>query len=73
VTTERTDRHPRPAGRKPARKSREELLVEHRAARALREAAPLGSDAYRAAVEEIARIEVAINELQEPDRTPPPA
>jgi hypothetical protein len=49
--------------------TRERLMDEHRAARERREQAPLGSDAYRAAAEEIARIEVAIAELEEP----PPA
>ena len=45
---------------------RDALLVEHREARARREAAALGSDAYRAAAEDIARIEVQINRLEEP-------
>ena len=45
---------------------RERLLVEHRAARARRESAALGSDEYRAAAEEIARIEIEINRLEEP-------
>ena len=49
---------------------RQRLLVEHRAARARREAASLGSDEYRAAAEEIARIEVAINKLEEPEPAP---
>jgi hypothetical protein len=46
---------------------RDDLLVKHRAARARREAAALGSDDYRAAAEEIATIEVQINRLEEPD------
>jgi hypothetical protein len=46
---------------------RDELLAKHREARARRDAAALGSDAFRAAAEEIARIEVAINRLEEPD------
>jgi hypothetical protein len=41
-------------------------MEQHRAARARREAAPLGSDAYRAAAEEIARIEVEIARIEEP-------
>ena len=43
--------------------SREDLLELHRAARARRNAAPLGSEEYRAAAEEIGRIEVAIAAL----------
>lgn len=45
---------------------REALLERHGAARARREAAALDSADYRAAAEEIARIEVAINRLEEP-------
>jgi hypothetical protein len=48
------------------RPHREALMEQHRAARARREAAPLGSDAYRAAAEEIARIEVEIARIEEP-------
>jgi hypothetical protein len=48
-------------------RQRDELLVAHREARARREAASLGSDAFRAAAEDIARIEVQINALEEPD------
>ena len=40
--------------------NRADLMSLHAAARAKRSAAPLGSDAFRAAVEEIARIEVRI-------------
>ena len=40
--------------------TRPELMELHRAARARRNAAALGSDAFRAAVDEIARIEVRI-------------
>lgn len=46
--------------------SRESLMVLHRAARDRRENSPLGSDEYRAAAEEVARIEIAIAELEEP-------
>ena len=46
--------------------SRSDLMVQHAAARSRREAAPLGSDAYRAACEEVARIEVAIAAAEEP-------
>ena len=49
--------------------ARAELMEQHRQARARREAAPLESDAYRAAAEEVARIEVAIAAAEEP----PPA
>lgn len=51
------------------RPSREALLAAHAAARRRRNAAPLGSEAWAAAVAEIARIEVAIAEL---DRTADP-
>ena len=46
---------------------RDELLVQHRAARARRDSAALGSAEFRAAAEEIARIEVQINRLEEPE------
>lgn len=46
-------------------------MEAHRAARARRDAAPLMSDDYRAAAEEIARIEIAINKLEEPETTGP--
>ena len=49
-----------------AAQSRESLMVRHREARDRRESAPLGSDEYRAAAEEVARIEIAIAELEEP-------
>lgn len=52
-----------------ARPSRDALLAAHAAARRRRNAAPLGSEAWAAAVAEIARIEVAIAEL---DRTADP-
>jgi hypothetical protein len=41
-------------------------MERHREARARREAAALGSEEYRAAAEEVARIEIAIAELEEP-------
>ena len=40
--------------------TRPELMTLHAAARARRNAAPLGSEAFRSAVDEIARIEVRI-------------
>lgn len=42
------------------------LMARHQAARARRDAAPLGSDEFRDAAEEIGRIEVAIAKLEEP-------
>ena len=50
--------------------SREELLAEHVIARHRRNAAALGSEAYREACTEIARIEVAIARLERA-MTPP--
>lgn len=44
-------------------------MCQHRDARARREAAALGSDGYRKASEDVARIEIAIAALEEP----PPA
>jgi hypothetical protein len=59
---------PRPPRRPPAAQTetRDSLMERHRAARARREAAPLGSDAFRDAAEEVARIEIAIAQLEEP-------
>jgi len=51
------------------RPTREALLAAHATARRRRNAAPLGSEEWVAAVQEIARIEVAIAEL---DRTADP-
>ncbi len=45
-------------------------MEQHGLARGRREAAPLGSDAYRAAAEEIALIEIAIARLEEPPPVP---
>jgi hypothetical protein len=47
-------------------------MERHVVARAKRDAAPLGSDEYRAAAEEIARIEVAVAQLEEPPPAKPP-
>ncbi len=52
-------------------KQREDLLAQHRSARAKRDAAPLGGSEFRAAAEEIALIEVQISRLEEPE--PPSA
>lgn len=46
--------------------ARAELMRRHAAARARRDASQLGSDAYRAAAEEVARIEIEIALLEEP-------
>jgi hypothetical protein len=46
--------------------TRDQLMAQWREARRRRDAAPLGGDEFRAAAEEIARIEVAIARL---DRT----
>ena len=51
--------------------TREQLMEAHRAARERRDAAALGSDAFRDAAEEVARIEIAISELEEPPFEPP--
>jgi hypothetical protein len=50
--------------------SRAELLERHVAARRKRAAAALGSDAYRAAADEIGRIEVRIAAIER-DQVPP--
>jgi hypothetical protein len=50
--------------------TREELIVRHADARRRRAAAPLGSEAYRAAADEIGRIEVRIAAIER-DQVPP--
>jgi hypothetical protein len=50
--------------------TREALLVDHTAARRRRDAAPLGSKAYEAALEELAKIEVEIARIERA-MTPP--
>ena len=59
-------RDPAPAKRERERPDRTKLMEQHVQARARRDAAALGSDDFRAAAEEIARIEVAIAKLEEP-------
>ena len=59
-------RDPAPAKQKAAKPDRSKLMEQHAQARARREAAALGSDEFRDAAEEIARIEVAIAKLEEP-------
>ena len=44
--------------------TRAELLAAHAAARRRRAQAPLGSEAYRAAVDELARIEIRIAAIE---------
>lgn len=46
-------------------------MERHEAARRRREMAALGSDEFRAAAEEVARIEIAIALLEEPPPTSP--
>ncbi len=48
----------------PVAKTREELLAEHAAARRRRDAAGLGTPAYREAALEVERIEVEIAALE---------
>jgi hypothetical protein len=50
-------------------KTRPELLELHMAARRRRAAAPLGSEEYQKAAEEIATIEVRIAEIEQPARS----
>ncbi len=45
-------------------RTREELLVQHAEARRRRNAAPLGSEEHRAAVADIAQIEVEIARIE---------
>jgi hypothetical protein len=51
-------------------KTREGLMIDHVAARRRRDSAPLASEAYRAALEEIAKIEVEIARIERA-MTPP--
>ncbi len=51
-------------------KTREGLLIDHVAARRRRDSAPLGSEDYRAALEDLARIEVEIARVER-SLTPP--
>lgn len=50
--------------------TREELLARHADARRRRAAAPLGSDAFREAVDELGRIEIRIAAIEQ-DQAPP--
>ena len=51
---------------KPLPSTRPELIELHMAARRRRAAAPLGSEEYRVACEELADIEVRIAEIEQP-------
>jgi hypothetical protein len=51
--------------------TRPELLALHAEARRRRNAARLGSDAFRAAVEEIARIEIRVADIERAQDPPP--
>jgi hypothetical protein len=53
----------------PTSPTRTQLMQQHVAARQRRDAAQLGSEDYRLACEEIARIEVAIAAAEEPAPT----
>lgn len=57
---------PRTPALPPLPATRAELMALHVAARQRRDDAALGSDAYRAAAEEVARIEVQIARIEEP-------
>jgi hypothetical protein len=50
--------------------TRAELLELHAAARRRRNAAPLGSDEQRAAIDEVGRIEIRIADIEQPPTTP---
>jgi hypothetical protein len=56
-------------GRTAAAPDRSVLMAEHADAKARREAAPLGSDAYRLACEDVAAAEIAIALMEEPPPT----
>ena len=55
---------------KPLPRTRAELIELHMAARRRRAAAPLGSEEYRAACEEIAAIEIRVAEIEQPAQAP---
>ncbi len=61
-----TNERPSSAPATAASGDRATLMEQHRAARIRRDAAALGSDEFRAAAEEIARIEVEIARREEP-------
>jgi hypothetical protein len=55
---------------KPLPRTRAELIELHMAARRRRAAAPLGSEEYRVACEEVAAIEIRIAEIEQPAQAP---
>ena len=57
----------------PTTATRTRLMQQHVEARRRRDAAPLGSDEYRAACEDIARIEIEIAASEEPSQTAVPS
>ena len=61
----------RPGDPDPPPDTREGLMRLHAAARARRDSSDLGSDGFRDAAEEVARIEVAIAAIEEPPAEPP--
>jgi len=63
---------PTPADERPLPSTRAELLDRHAEARARRNAAPLGGEAYRAAVVELERIEVEIARIERSTEPPRP-
>jgi hypothetical protein len=58
-------------GQQPPPEGRAALMEQHAAARRRRDSAPLGSDEFRAAAEEVARIEIEIARLEEPPAVAP--
>lgn len=58
-------------GERPAATSRSQLMEGHAAARRRRDTAALGSADFRAAAEEVARIEIEIARLEEPPAQSP--
>jgi hypothetical protein len=56
----------------PTTATRTRLMQQHVEARRRRDAAPLGSDEYRAACEDIARIEIEIAASEEPSQAAAP-
>lgn len=61
-----TDAHPRTSAKSAPPSDRERLMEQHREARRRRDSAGLGSDEFRSAAEEVARIEIAIAQAEEP-------
>ena len=51
-------------------RTREKLLAEHAEARRRRDAAPLGSEEFRAAADDVGRIEVEIARVERAMRPP---